>query len=468
MAKSFISVVFFSDKVQIVKSSKGGSLIEKFGSFPIPDGLVVNYKVQAEEQLVELLKSALKQLKISDKFAGVVVPEFSTFTKTLDMPPLTSHELDEAVRWRAQEFLPVSLGEAVMDWQVIEKADTQVKVLAAAILKDILAEYVDVVGKAGLQPLVVETPSLSLVRVVPDGGDGRLIMYISENETILVVAKERAILGSSVVRNQSPNEILRTAQLISGHYEGVSIKKVYIAGVGFDQAFVNNLAATLQKGVDVVNYEVVGMAQPQVHEYLISLSLQKKDPAEPRSEKTINLLPPGWASHYRNKVKGSRIWTVALTSAFVAWSGFLVALIAFMILSQQAINLEDQASGNGNGNGRDVGVRIGEINALSSQVLLVTGAPPPQSLVNVVEEVRPEEVEVQQYTVNFDSGTVSVEGFSTTRNALVSFRDILSDREQFLKVELPLSAIVEDRDIRFNMTLSFIEVKTTQAPRLRI
>jgi hypothetical protein len=53
-----------------------------------------------------------------------------------------------------------------------------------------------------------------------------------------------------------------------------------------------------------------------------------------------------------------------------------------------------------------------------------------------------------------DTATISIEGLSSTREALVSFVKNLESAGKFKKVDLPVSNLAKDKDIKFSMTLT--------------
>jgi len=106
--KKFISIVFTSRKIQYLQLDSSKKTVVKFGSFDIPPGLIVAYQVKDVAVLSQLVAGTYKQLGLKEKAVGIVIPEFSTYTRAFNFPKLEHQELDEAVRWDAADFLPDS------------------------------------------------------------------------------------------------------------------------------------------------------------------------------------------------------------------------------------------------------------------------------------------------------------------------------------------------------------------------
>ena len=84
LKKNFVSIVFSANKLQILKLNSSKKKVEKHLTIDIPDGLIVNHKVQDVDILAKLLGQVWKKAGIKEKTVGLVVPEFSTFIKTLN------------------------------------------------------------------------------------------------------------------------------------------------------------------------------------------------------------------------------------------------------------------------------------------------------------------------------------------------------------------------------------------------
>lgn len=469
--KTFVSLSFTPDSFFILKLNSQKNQVTKFASFALPQGVIVSYRVRDKARLSQQIKAAWKKMGLSERSVGIVVPEFSTYTKSLSLPKLEIEELDEAVRWQMQEFLPSAESEVVMDWKIVNEEDNSYKILAAAILKDVLLGYVDAVGGAGLYPLVVETPSLSLSRVSDGDKVGRLVVYVGKSETILVVAAGHTILASSVVASGSAQEILRTAQRIFDHYKAIGIEKVSVGGLNLSKEFLSRLATQLGKKVFWITPKIDGLNPQQIQQYLIPISLQMKDPAEPASENTINLLSPSWIKQYSEKHKKFQFYTLTLVGSIIVWAVFLGVLIVYMLLNRQVAELRRKVAGGAVSELESITVEVDEINELSENVIEISKRYHlPQEVIEKIMSVRPGGISIANYRINLESGGVILVGKALDRSTLVNFRQRLEDIEEFSNVTIPVSNLVDNIDIDFELSLDYLPAKpiVKKAPKLKI
>jgi type IV pilus assembly protein PilM len=235
--KSFVVISFVHQKLQVVKLNSGKTRVEKFATVDLPSGLISDYQVTNSQGLSTVIKNLWHKLHLKEKSVGVVVPEFSSFIKPLELPRIENSELDEAVRWQAQEFLPSATSDMVMDWKLVKETPDKYYILTLAMKKVILAGYVDAVAEAGLFPLLVETPSLSLVRLTGKEAVGRLIVYSNLGETIFIVAQGEQSFGSSIIDIGEKVDLVETGSLIVKHYKEASVGKIFVGGGEGEEGF---------------------------------------------------------------------------------------------------------------------------------------------------------------------------------------------------------------------------------------
>lgn len=459
LKRAFVSLSFSSSKkLQILQLESSKKKVKKFLSTDLPDGLIQNLRVQDEDALAKILKDLWKKTGFREKSVGIVVPESTTFTKTISLPKLITGELDEAVRWQAYEFLPYRPKEVVIDWKIIKEEELNYQILIVAMQKDILQGYVRAASKAGLFPLVVETPSLSLVRISDDVKEGRLVLYESFGEAILLVAEGEKIIGSSVVNIDDHEEVVRMSKRMLRHYEDLTVERVVVGGPKIDQQIAKKLEKELGKQVIGIRQVVAGMNQVQFHEYLIPISLQLKDPAEPADEATVNLLPQDLVKKYENERLKSQIWSLTLIVTLIVWICFFTSLGAYMFLGQQvnAYKNNDLLRRISPEKAQTIS-QIEEINIVSKKTLdIIKVSYSPQTVINAISEARLDGVTINKYNIDLEAGNIVLIGRAATRQTLIDFKKALEEYKDFSLVQMPITSFEKEADLEFSMTFKYL------------
>src|SRR3954453_4857299 len=103
-------------------SVNGGITVSRHGLIPLPPGAFR----EGEVADADLLASAIKELFASHKLPRTVrvgVANQRVVVRTLPLPPIENpSELETAVRFQAQDHIPMPLEQAVLDWEVVRAA----------------------------------------------------------------------------------------------------------------------------------------------------------------------------------------------------------------------------------------------------------------------------------------------------------------------------------------------------------
>jgi type IV pilus assembly protein PilM len=100
---------------------------------------------------------------------------------------MSDKELQNAVEFKAQQFIPLPMADVNFSWQVLDEDQNQgkkteiepkVRVLLTAVPKNVVNNYLKVLDSAGLNPIAIEIESISAIRA---------LIPANSNESILIV-----------------------------------------------------------------------------------------------------------------------------------------------------------------------------------------------------------------------------------------------------------------------------------------
>ena len=469
--KSFISVYFSSNKIYILQLDGRAKKVKNFGSGELPSGLVKDFRVQDKSKLAGILKAIWdSNSRLREKSLGIIISEFSTFSKLFELPKISYSELDEAVGWQAQEILPASISDMVMDWMIVGEKGGRYEVLAVAMETAILEGFVKASEEAGLFPLAVEIPSLCLVRVT-EGSEpsGRLIIYKSSNESILVVASGSKVFGTSVLHTEDRSSIVRTASKITSHYKNnVEVEKILIGGTGMDSKLIQQLEDSLKKEIGWIRPDIKGLSETQIQEYLIPICMQLSDLDEPSDPHSLNLLPLGLVSKYKKAHLALQIWSLTLTTTLFVWIAFLVSAGSYFYIMQQIGDLKSRLlSKSGTTQQREkTDQEVLYINDVAERVLKVKSiSASPRELFDDIKKAAPSGVDLKYYRLDLDRGKIEVRGRASTRQALLEFKKNIEDNPNTASVDIPISSFQEEVDLGFKLTFLYLPVREVESEK---
>jgi type IV pilus assembly protein PilM len=151
---------------------------------PLPPDTVREGEVIDGHALTETLRELFAGARL-DKRVRIGVANQRTVLRTLEMPPIPEgKELATAVRFQAEDQIPMPLESAVLDYQTLGVIDTPAgqrqRVVVVAAQRDMVEKLVAAVRAAGLRPEGIDLSAFALIRSLHRAGahEGR-ILYLN-------------------------------------------------------------------------------------------------------------------------------------------------------------------------------------------------------------------------------------------------------------------------------------------------
>ncbi|HXC23652.1 MAG TPA: type IV pilus assembly protein PilM [Solirubrobacteraceae bacterium] len=155
--------------VSAVQARVNGSIqVQKAAGAPLPPDTMREGEVLDGTALADTLREMFRDSKL-DKRVRIGVANQRTVLRTLELPPLTDRkELATAVRFQAEDQVPMPLDNAVLDFHplgVIETpAGPRQRVIVVAAQRDMVERLIAAVRAAGLRPEGVDLSAFALIR----------------------------------------------------------------------------------------------------------------------------------------------------------------------------------------------------------------------------------------------------------------------------------------------------------------
>ena len=143
--------------------------------------------------LSDVIRKLHKEVHIRSKEVAIALPESLVFTRTIKFPSLTDQEVVSAVKWEAEQYIPISLSEAIVEHQIIERSEGAgggVTVLLVASPRTLVEKYIKLIGGAGLTTVGVETEVLALCRSLAPATGTVLLLDFGASSTDIAIVKD--------------------------------------------------------------------------------------------------------------------------------------------------------------------------------------------------------------------------------------------------------------------------------------
>jgi type IV pilus assembly protein PilM len=151
-------------KVAEVALKPRGFELVAAGTAPMPPEAIVQGAFLNSSAIVEAIGAALAAAGTKTRRVATAVSGHSVIVKKITLPAMTREELEESIRWEAEQYIPFDINEVNLDFQILEGGDNegQMDVLLVAAKKDLIDDYIHVITDAGLQPVVLDVAAFAV------------------------------------------------------------------------------------------------------------------------------------------------------------------------------------------------------------------------------------------------------------------------------------------------------------------
>ena len=170
MSAQCITLHLSDERIRAVDGNLEGSQVvlssfimqENIGSF-FKDDSISNLKNIAAniEKIVVGLQTKVKNVNI-------VIPDTYSFSQILSMPKLKEKELLSAIKYQADQFIPMPIEETAIDLEILyeDQVNKQLMVLIVAAPLTLVTKIENVIESAGLIPEIIENELSATSRVI--------------------------------------------------------------------------------------------------------------------------------------------------------------------------------------------------------------------------------------------------------------------------------------------------------------
>ncbi len=212
---------------------------------PMPPGLIQDDQVLDAEGLAVEIKALFEEANITKHFVVAAVSNRLAITRNIQVPKMSLQELDEAIKWEAERYIPFPIEEVVLDYYVLDNPadvedDGQLEVVISAARLDLVTQQVDYLKLAGLEPIIIDVRPFSLLRSLKGALLGEHLnktnltgVFYTEAEEIGVVL-EIAASSTTITLVRGQRVLMNRNIGVSGDDFTAALQRAF--GLDFDSA----------------------------------------------------------------------------------------------------------------------------------------------------------------------------------------------------------------------------------------
>lgn len=452
--KRYLSFLFSDKLLRIGKIDPSGKKLENLFEFPLPENTLLNGEIVNPEQFINFLEGVKNQIKFTSSEITIGLSESRCYTYSLILPAIENKDIDQAIEYKADTFLPYPYNSEYLDWKIIETLpDGRKKILLSAIPKSLIDNYVSCFAKIGLYPQSFITTSLLLFASLPNEAKKLCFAACVENGSLaLILCQNNSIQSVSVLSDL--NELISTINHMNDFYlvsRGINNlpKQIYLCGENIPENLLNQLKNAQIESI-IMSPQVSGIPQEKASEFVTLMALCQGEINLPEDEKTINILPKDLVNKYKHgqTTRSEVSLAIIILTIFGILNFFLIVETYLMFNKLNSLKKEIVFS-------TSELKKVDNFKAYKPKFLalkkIAVKKPKILSLIELLQNSKEVSIDIISYSQEKKEAYLS--GTATTRNDLLKFKESLENKKIYTKVTLPLSALEKESNIQFRILI---------------
>ncbi len=218
-------------------------------------GVAVPTDDGVQQKLAELIEALFHDHKLPRNDVRLSLPETVVSTKVIELPSLSDAELASAIGWQAEQHIPIPPKQLSLEYHVLyrppkkEQEKQKMKVLLVGARKEIVERYIDIFLGLGIEPKLLETQILSVIRaldiqsnepptlIVQMGASSTQLAMIHQGELQFITshmsggqALTKVLEKQINLESQQAEEYKRTYGLLANQFQG-KVRSVLLPAV---------------------------------------------------------------------------------------------------------------------------------------------------------------------------------------------------------------------------------------------
>lgn len=197
-----------SFKVVVLSHKEKPPKLISLGQISSPQPGIISDSDLDLEAVAITIRKLLQEIKPPDNKVVIALPESKIFTRVIyDLPYLTDDELSQAIRYAAEEFVPMPIPQVNLNYQILFRSTekgpkSRTVVFVVASPKTLIEKYIKILNIADLRPVAIETELIAgaraLVGTNPFSPTTLIIQFGSATTDFAVVSEGLILLTRSI------------------------------------------------------------------------------------------------------------------------------------------------------------------------------------------------------------------------------------------------------------------------------
>jgi type IV pilus assembly protein PilM len=199
-----------SANLKLVELSGNPPVLRGLAIRPTPPGVIQEGSIVEPGALANELRNMMNELRTRKRYVVTAASNLAVITRTLQVPKMPIKQMEEAVRWEAERYIPFPIDEVVLDYSPLDAHESvpdgeQMDVVVGAARQETVASLVEALKAANLEPLIIDVKPFAGLRTLnnrlhsTDREPITLFLEIGAESSALVLTRGERLLLNRVI-----------------------------------------------------------------------------------------------------------------------------------------------------------------------------------------------------------------------------------------------------------------------------
>ena len=194
--------------LKLVEISGSPPVLRGFTMRPTPPGAIRGGNIVEPSVIATELREMLAEMQTRKRYVVAGVSNLAVITRIIQIPKMGERELEEAIHWEAERYIPFPIDEVVLDYSPLDPPaevpdEAQLDVVIAAARLETITQLVETLKEAQLEPVVLDVKPFAGLRPIEsymngEGNDGAepvsVFLEIGAESSSLVLSRGTRLL----------------------------------------------------------------------------------------------------------------------------------------------------------------------------------------------------------------------------------------------------------------------------------
>ena len=212
----FFALDIGSSAIRVAQLKGSGHTLVRYGSMPIDVKVALSDAPVDQKKIRDSIAQLVTSTGISTRNVVVGLPASKTFVTIVDLPKMTTQELQSTIKYQADQYIPMNAEDAKIDSVVLGDSPidpAKMEVLIASVTNKFSEQRMEMLEGIGFDVIGLEPDALGLARSLSSTNNGQAQMIIDMGEyatdIVITLAGSPRLVRSIPTGGQS---LLKAAQ----------------------------------------------------------------------------------------------------------------------------------------------------------------------------------------------------------------------------------------------------------------